>query len=252
MKPIGFTTLLLMVTALLAAGSQCATAQDALEYQRRTNRYEGIRPKPVSGFDIELLSAQVDFADNPETLGERFHARFFLKRPGDVYLVVRELDYQHYYWLDKVVPKSPWQAGFGNVFDWSTADVVQRLGDLRISDLGVVARLGRETPSATEEVAPVVFYQSQFPTKVEGYVFRFRLREDAKVKGAIYRAEGGEPVFSRDLGRQLGSRPFSFKWDVTSSAAAEGVYKLVLSGYLLDTNQKVSQVVQFYHRPSIK
>jgi hypothetical protein len=252
MKPIGFTILLLTVEALFGASSLAVTAQDALDYQKRANRFEGIRPKPVSGFDIELLAAQVDFLDNPEKLGERFHVRFFLKRPGDVYLVVRELDYQHYYWLDKVAPKSPWQPGFGNEFDWPTADVVQRLGDLRISDLGVVARLGRENPSAVEEVAPAVFYQSQFPTKVEGYVFRFRIREDAKLKGAIYKGEGGEPVFVRDLGRQLGSRPFSFKWDVTTSPAAEGVYKLVLSGYLLDTNQKISQVVQFYHRPAVK
>jgi hypothetical protein len=249
MKPIGLT---LLVAAALVAGSPCAIGQDALDYQKRANRFEGLRAKPVSGFDVELLAAQVDFLDNPEKLGERFHVRFFLKRPSEVYLVVRELDYQHYYWLDKVAPKSPWQPGFGNEFDWPTADVVQRLGDLRISDLGAVARLGRESPSAIEEVAPVLFYQSQLPAKVEGYVFRFRLREDAKLKGAIYKGEGGEPVFARDLGRQLGSRPFSFKWDAAASASAEGVYKLVLSGYLLDNNQKVSQVVQFYHRPVIR
>jgi hypothetical protein len=43
-------------------------------------------------------------------------------------------------------------------------------------------------------------------------VFSFRLRENAKVKYAVYRAEGGDPVFMPDLRRQLGSRPFSFKW----------------------------------------
>jgi hypothetical protein len=165
MKLIPFTRCWLLVVGLVVVSSSTANAQDVLDYQRRANRYEGIRPKPVSGFDIELLSAQVDFADNRETLGERFHVRFFLKQPANVHLVVRELDYQHHYWLDKVVPKSPWQAGFGNVFEWSTADVMQRLGDLRISDLGVMARLGRDNPSATEEVAPAVFYESQFPTK---------------------------------------------------------------------------------------
>jgi hypothetical protein len=252
MKPTGLTMLSLLVAVLLGGASPYVHSQDALDYQKRANRFEGVRAKPVSGFDIELLAAQVDYQDNPDKLGERFHVRFFLKRPGEVYLVVRELDYQHYYWLDKVAPKAPWQTGFGNEFDWPTAEVVQRLGDLRISDLGVVARLGRENPSAIEEVAPALFYQSQFPTKVEGYVFRFRIREDAKLKGAIYKEEGGEPVFARDLGRQLGSRPFSFKWDVAASPAAEGMYKLVLSGYLLDTNQKISQVVQFYHRAAVK
>ena len=178
------------LAVMLSFASVASQAQEDLHYQKRANRYEGIRPKPVSGFDIELLSAQVDFADNPETLGERFHARFFLKQPGDVYLVVRELDYQHYYWLDKVVPKSPWQPGFGNVFDWSTADVVQ--APRRSAHLGP----GRgRTPRAREPerrrggrasgVLPV-------PISHEGgrYVFRFRLREDAKVKGAIYKSRG--------------------------------------------------------------
>ena len=32
----------------------------------------------------------------------------------------------------------------------------------------------------------------------------------------------------------------------------EGTYKLVLSGYLLENNQKVGQVVQFYHRPAVQ
>ena len=129
---------------------------------------------------------------------------------------------------------------------------MQQLHDLRISDLGVVARLEREGPSAVEKVAPVVFYQTQFPSKVSGYVFHFRLREDAKVKGTIYKVGASDPVFAQDLGKQRGSRPFAFKWDVTSPPAPEGLYKLVLSGYMLATNDPVSQVVQFYHRVDIK
>jgi len=252
MKSIGWKISLLILVAPLASASLCAQAQDNLQYQKRANRYEGVKPKPVAGFDIELLSARVDFNDNPEQLGERFQARLFLDRPMQVYLVVRELDYRHYYWLDKVLPQSPWRSGYGNVVDWPTRDVIRQLDGLRISDLGVVARLEREGPSAVEKVAPVVFYQTQFPTRVNGYVFHFRLREDAKLKGAIYKASGGEPVFSQDLGKQRGGRPFSLNWDVTSPRAAEGAYRLVLSGYMLTTNDPVSQVVQFYHQPEIK
>jgi hypothetical protein len=239
----------LLGVALFAAAS---LAQDDLNYRKRTNRFEGIRERPVSGFDIELLSAQVDFSDTPAKLGERFHVRFFLRKPLDVHLTVREIDYRHFYWLDKVAPPSPWRAGFDNVFAWATADVVQRLGDLRISDLGVVARLGRETPGAVEEVAPVVFYQSQYPSRIEGYVFRFRLREDSKVKAAIYGDAASSPVLSRDLGRQLGGRPFAVRWDVSSHPVPEANYRLVLSGYVLATNDPVSQVVKFYHHPVVK
>ncbi len=51
---------------------------------------------------------------------------------------VRELDYQHYYWLDRVTPGLPWKAGFDNVFDWPTGDVLQQLTSpqVRIPDLG--------------------------------------------------------------------------------------------------------------------
>jgi len=243
---------LLMLVAALACATLCAQAQDDLQYQQRANRYEGTKGKPVAGFDVELLSARVDFSDNPERLGERFQARFFLERPTEVHLVVRELDYRYFYWLDRVRPQTPWRSGYGNVADWPTRDVIRQLDGLRISDLGVVARLERESPSAVEKVAPVVFYQSQFPTQVTGYVFHFRIREDAKLKGAVYKASGGAPVFSVDLGRQRGGRPFSVSWNVTTPRASEGVYRLVLSGYVLSNNDPVSQVVQFYHQPEIK
>jgi hypothetical protein len=58
--------------------------------------------------------------------------------------------------------------------------------------------------------------------------------------------------YSRATRTAASQLPFTFKWDVTTPAAPEGAYKLVLSGYLLDTNQKISQVVQFYHRPLIR
>jgi hypothetical protein len=237
--------------ALVAGWALSVNAQDDLSYQRRADRYEGIKPKPVSGFDIELLSALIDYRDHPEKLGERFHVRFFLPRSEDVHIVVRELDYRNYYWLDRVKPHAGWKAGFGNVFDWPTSAVLQPLG-MHMSELGVVARREHERPSAVEKVAPVLFYQSQFPSRVPGYVFHFRLREDAKIKGAIYPAAGGDPIVSLDLGRQRGGRQFALKWDVSSAPAPEGSYKLVVSGYLLSSNDPVSQVVEFYHRPSIQ
>jgi hypothetical protein len=166
--------------------SSSALGQEKLEYQRRANRYEGIKPKPVSGFDIELLSARIDHQDNADSMGERFQVRFFLERPRPVHLVVRELDYKHYYWLDKVEPKSPWRAGFANAFDWPTADVIRQLDGLKLYNLGVVARLDKPEPGAIEKVAPAVLYQSQQPTEVRGYVFTFRLRDEAKVKGIVY------------------------------------------------------------------
>jgi hypothetical protein len=222
---------------------------DELEYKERANRFEGVRPKPVGGFNVELLSARVDYHDDPETLGEQFHARFFLERASDVKITVRELDYKRYYWLDKIKPQSPWQVGFGNVFHWPTSDVVRPL-NLRISDLGIVVRLGNQEPGEPERVAPVAFYQSQFPSDVKGYVFSFRLREDAKVNVTVYK--GDEKYYESDPIKVRGKRSFPFKWDLAAKPPPEGEYKVVLSGYELSANDPVHLAVQFYHRPLIK
>ena len=244
--------LLAIVLVGLAWGCAPAQAQTQLQYQQRANRYEGVRARPVSGFDIELLAAQVAYADNAEKIGERFHIRFFLTRPRAVHLVVRELDYRHFYWLDRVEPESPWRTGFANVFSWSTAEVVRQLGDLRLSDLGVVVRLDRDTPSAIEEVAPALFYQSQFPTAIRGYVFHFRLREEGMLRASIFKDAGAESIWSAPLVRRPAGRPFSYKWDLANSGPPEGAYRLVLSGYLLNTNDPISQVVRFHHRPQVR
>lgn len=198
---------------------QPALGADELDYQKRGNRHEGVRPKPVSGFNIELLSARVDYLDKPDSLGERFHAKFFLERPSDVFITVRELDYRRYYWLDRVEPKSPWRTGFGNEFDWPTSDVLGSL-DLRISDLGIVARVGKSDPAADEQVVPVVFYQSQLPNEVKGYVFSFRLREDSKITATVYGS--GAQYMVQELGKVRGGRPFTFKWNLASKAAPRG------------------------------
>ena len=243
----------LFTGALLVAGSGEGAAQDELRYQARPQRNEGIRSRPVSGFDIELLSARVDYRDTPNQLGERLKVRFFLPKRGEVHLVVRELDYLHYYWLDNAQPEMPWDVGF-NEFAWPTSDVLQRLPapPLRAYDLGVVARLDRPEPAAVEKVAPVVFYQSQFPERANAYVFHFRLREAAKVKAEVFKQGNATPIVSIDLGRQSGGRPFAVRWDAASPPAQEGAYQLVLSGYMLSNSDPVSQIVEFFHRPVIR
>jgi hypothetical protein len=240
-----------LASALAAVGNELP-AQEELKYQKRAYRFEGIKPKPVSGFDVELLSARVDHQDDPDRIGDRLYARFYLDQPHTVNLVVRELDYKHYYWLDKAEPKAPWQAGFNNVFDWPTGDVIQQLRGLKLYDLGVVARLDKANPSADETVAPVVLYQRQVPSEVKGYVFFFRLRDDAKVKAAFFEDAGTEALVRQDLGNQRGGRPFAVKWDASAASARPGRYKLVLSGYVLSTNDPISQVVRFHHQPTIR
>ena len=223
-----------------------------LAYKKRANRNEGIKAKPVSGFDIELLSAQVDYLEPTDKLQERLYARFFLERPAPVFLTVRELDYKHYYWLDNIEPHGNWRTGFDNVFDWPTKDVISQLPGLTIDELGTVARLDSPQPRAIERVAPVIFYQTRYPTEIKGYRFAFKLRGDAKIKAMIYPEGGSDGVLLQSLAPQRGGRPFWIKWDVTTPSAPGGSYKLVVSGYMLNSNEPLNQVVNFRHQPRLK
>ena len=247
MNNIGLLQPWFAILLCLPLCSPLSWAQD-LTYQKRTNRSEGIKAKPVAGFDIELLAAQVDYLEHADKLGERFHARFFLERPTRVFLTVRELDYKHYYWLDNIEPSGNWQAGFDNVFDWPTKDVISQLPGLTINVLGTVARLESAQPRAIERVAPVIFYQSQYPAEVKGYRFAFKLRGDAKIKAMIYPVKGGDGIVVQSLAPQRGGRPFWIKWEVSSPPPPEEAYKLVVSGYMLNTSDPVNQEVHFHHR----
>jgi hypothetical protein len=249
MKP---RTLGLLVLCALAFVANSAVAQESLQYQRRGNRNEGIKPRPVSGYDVELLSARVDHREDMSKLGAMLGFRFFLKERTDVYPLVREMDYQHDYVLDNVQPGKAWQAGYGNVFEWPTAVVLGRLGEFKPSDLGIVVRLGRPTPSVDENVAPVVFYQSVVQPRVNGYLFTFSLRDDGAVTARIFRDGEDKDVFTQKFSRQSGGRPFTVKWDLADDAMPEGRYRVVLTGYFFDSNKPIQQTVRFYHQPVIR
>jgi hypothetical protein len=236
----------------LALGVSAAVAQQDIQYQRRGNRSEGIKPKPVSGYDVELLSALVDTQEDMSRLGAMLGFRFFLKEPASVYPLVRELEYKHYYVLDNVQPGTAWQVGYGNVFEWPTQVVLGRLSAFKPSDLGIVVRLGRATSSVDENVAPVVFYQSSaLPPRVQGYLFTFSLRDDGTVTAKVFREGQDTEVFSQRIARQSGGRPFTVKWDFANTEMPEGRYRVVLSGYFLDSNKPIQQTVRFYHQPAI-
>lgn len=244
-----FASLALLLFAL--AFTLPAAAQDELQYQKRANRYEGIKPKPVSGFDIELLAAQIEYRENVDTLGDRLRVRFYLDQARPVNLVVRELDYKYFYWLDRIEPRQPWRTGFDNVFEWPTSDVLKQLRGLQPYQLAVVARLDKANPSADENVAPVILYQGQAPKTAGTYVFYFRLREQSTVSAAIYADNNAtQPAYTQKFGAQDGERPFAVRWSPAPGTRA-GRYRLVLHGTVTSTNDPIVQVVRFYHQPLI-
>jgi hypothetical protein len=239
-----------LILCLLVVWASSTLAEMHLQYRKRGNRYEGIRSKTVSGFDIELISARVEYKEAGKQIPNIFKVKVYLERPSQVHLTVRELDYKYYYWMDKVQPAEPWRSGFDNVFDWPTRDVIQQLRSIQMYDLRVVARLENTDPSIVERIAPVIFYHSQVPATVEGYVFTFKTNGDARLTCEVYEEEGVKPVFTHHIHRQPGGSAFTVRWD--SSQAAEGGYRLLVRGFLLEDNRRINQTVSFYHQPAVR
>jgi len=234
-----FTTNSLIILVLF---SQVVFA-DELDYQPRGDRWEGIKPLPVGGHDIELLSALAYHGEKWETTPDHCKLKFYLPERKAVDLRVQELNPKLFYWMDKVIPKPPlWKQGF-NDYQWPTQDVIKPL-NLDISTLGVVVRLEKQLLSKSEKVAPVIFYHSEPPKEIKGYLFDFKVGGDAKLKYALYRDK--EKLKNEDLGEQVVGNPFPIFWE--SAEAENGEYKLVISGYFLSDFTPIHHVVQFYHK----
>jgi hypothetical protein len=86
-----------LMLCLLVVWACSTLAEMHLQYRKRGNRFEGIRPKPVSGYDIEPISARVDYKEEGTQMPERFKVKVYLAQPSQVHLTVRELDYKYYY-----------------------------------------------------------------------------------------------------------------------------------------------------------
>jgi hypothetical protein len=226
------------------------SASDPVSYQSRGNRSEGIKPKPVAGYDLELLSVLADFREAASELPPTLRVRFFLKEPTLVSLTVREQRYKDYYWLDQVVPTSPWKAGF-NEFSWPTGDVLRRVDPkFPIENLGVVARLKNDGPSVDELVAPAILYHTRLPSAVAAYLFTMKPASDARMKFQVFPATGDTAVWTSAVPLAAGDQPVLMRCPVGSSPA--GLYRLVVSGYFVDNNQRFTQTVQFYHQPVVQ
>jgi hypothetical protein len=226
-------------------------AQSDLDYQNRGEYYEGIRPKPVSGYDIEVLSVLVDYKDSTDRLPDQLRVRFYLDNKTDVYLSVREHDYRLYYWLDKVKAVKEGQPQSYNEFAWSTGNVLRKLDPkLDMYELGVLFRLGQPTPAQVERLAPAILYHSRLPDAVPGYLFTMKANGDARLACSVYRAGKGDPLMSQSFSRIPGGRPFTVQWNARNAEEAE--YTLVCKGFFLDTNQPLLQMIRFHHTPRVK
>lgn len=246
--------LLLMVSGCLPSWG---LAQSDVQYQLRSQDQsgtwrEGIKPKPVSGGTMELISVLADYEEPvpEETFPDMLKLRFYLDETREVFVIVRELDYRTYYWLDKVQPVRPWAKGFQNIFVWPTDPVLQRVTPrLTLYDLGGLVRLDDDTTSSIERVAPGVLYHDAPPARITGYVFTLKPGEDVRLSAVMTEEATGTIVDQQLFRRKRGGRPFTIHWDARESAS--GPYVLAISGFSLSTNQPISKEIHFFHQPGL-
>lgn len=219
---------------------------DKLDYQDRGNRWEGIATDSISKSDIELLSALVDYREDWQPLPANCKLQFHLEQTIDVDITVQELRPKHNYKMNQVIPKLAWQKGF-NSYQWPTSEIIAPL-QLKITRLGIIARLQQAAKSDVEYITPVLLYHSTPPTNVNGYLFAFKVSDCAILNYVIFQAEEVEPITAGKLGRQSVGEPFVIHWD--SSLAKEGFYELIVDGYFLRNDKPIRQSVQFYHKSS--
>ncbi len=227
-------------------------AQLDLQYQSRGDRYEGVKPKPVSGYDIELISVLADYQEPQKTDGfpKRVTLRFYLDSADEVHLTVRELDYRAYYWLDKVQPAEPWKPGFQNTFTWPTDPVLSQLSPkLTLYEIGALVRLNNATSSSLEIVAPAVLYHTSLPAKITGYRFTMKTGEDARLKATFIQQDTGQDMDVQKFRRKRAGQPFTIQWD--AKTVPRGSYMLKITGFSLSTNEFINKEVQFFHEPCL-
>lgn len=235
-----------LAALLLTAAALPLLAQydPKLQYQNRGNRHEGLKPKPVSGYDIELLSALVAWRESFSTWLPEMRLKFYLPADGKVAVTVRQLRPKtYYYWLDEVKPPAPWKAQAFNEFPWPTDTVLRNLPQVTPDDLGAVVRLGAGGPAKIETVAPAALFQAKAPRAATGYRFTFKTNGRAFVTARIYR--GDKEVYTRRQNEEKAGSPFTLAWE--AGTAPEDDYRLVLSGYFSD-NTPLAKEVRFHHR----
>ena len=242
-------TVVFLISMVLAVGSTNPTPFQAdLRYKDRGDRYEGIKGFPVSD-RIELLSAMVDYEEPTAQMPPYFRLKFFLKKRTSVFVTVRETNNRHNYWLDRIRPQMNWQSGFANEFSWPSDEVIRPLKDIRLSDLSGLARLEKDDPSVDIRVAPCILFHSQPPTRIEGYIFGFKLSQRADVDWVITRDESNAPLLDRGSFKMPGRVARVIKWN--ASQAKDGWYRLKITVIFSSNGKEVNQLVRFYHRAAV-
>ena len=225
---------------------------DAIRYQQRVNYYEGIKGRLVSGELIELVSVKALTAESQPADGPDYKLAFVAQGGMAPHITVRELQFQHGYWLDKVgevkgqKPLS-WEQGKAYEFSWSKQHVISQK-NIRLQDLGAVVRLDSQ-PGAIERVLPALLYDSKLPPAViQSYAFTFKTLHDTQLTCTLAPKSPGKSavaITQPRCGLARGKQSQTIVWE--PGKADLGWYTLRIEGFQLADNERLEQLVHFVH-----
>lgn len=246
-------TLLLFAVSAFILPPYLAEGDDPLAYRDRGDRHEGVRLKPITGEDLELLAVIAEGELGGSDLGtaeDQVSVRFFLPRHDTVFLTVREPEPPRYfYWLDQVEPREPWRPSTTNTYSWSRSEVLDPLG-LEPGTLVPLVRLGEREAGAREQVAPAWLGRDSGSLRVASYRFLFKTNAAARLEGHIVDPEGHQLSITSSCGERF--RPAAtctLRW-IPDADQAAGHYRLSLRGHFLADNTPLVRQVEFFHTPS--
>jgi hypothetical protein len=231
--------------------SHAVAQRSDLVYQSRGKYSEGIRATPSTGPTLDLVAALVDYQEKlpSSPLPPSFRAMFYLPDTRPLFLTIREINPRYYYWLGDLLPTG-WQTLQSNRFAWPTNEVIRSLnwddgGPLSLSDLGAIARLGNETPSELEVVAPVALYYSHAPESIDGYRFVFQPSRQMRLQFQVFPSESSKALETQAVATVLANAPYAVT--LKTGKWADGWYRLVGTGHAVSNDAVVNIEVRFYH-----
>ncbi len=226
-------------------------ASGELQYQNRGRYFEGMKDMPTAKTGIELVSFVADYREAYSSMPDCFRVRFYLHDETSVNLTIRDLTPRTLYWIDRVIPSVPRVANNWNTFEWPTRPVIQKVfkEEVKLYDLGVLARVGSSEPSSIERVAPAILFHAFIPSSISGYIFTFRHSEVMRANASIIQETTGKALFKRNFRSTNVGDPLNIHWETNGAEA--GNYRLELSGFSLESNEPFRIEVRFYHQPNV-
>lgn len=220
---------LALVAFLSAALPSSAQIPLPFQYQKRQDRFEGVKDaRHAAGEHLELLSATIPVAAQLPREPETMYLGFFLEREGNVAITVRQPEMN--YWMEPIDERGrkrvPAKPGF-NYFTWD-GRIVKYLAR-QTEELSLCALVARTDTRATSVIPAILYDASSKPQSdipVEEYEFTFFPNAEVSLTYEI-KAPGGETVDKDDLLDMPEEKPIKIRW--RPGRHQRGQYQLSLS-----------------------